>query len=249
MRTLLISEHFHGEPRTEVAGVYQRMHMLIDAAKELGELDLFFYVRGGINTSPGSVLRWEEVLSAYWGADFSLFLCQKLGACQQEMQPLRWVGLFTRLLARGAFNITSDKFGVGTSGDAQVRALESCLDRQPDVIIACDAGVGQFTGEAMPMNWAARMGQSFEATSRKVQDATKSRLHSYLQTGELEAFVYANLGQIDSSIPVRPTPWIDRAEVVKYPTDFSGMDERDITRLSARGEQITRTLISQYLWR
>ena len=136
MRTLFISEYFHGEPRTEVGGVFQRMHMMIDAAKALGELDVLLYVHNGIDTSPDSIAHWEKVLASHWGADLSLFLCQKLDGERWELQLHRWAGLVTRLIARGAFNISMDKFGVGTSGNAQVKALESCLDRQPDVIIA-----------------------------------------------------------------------------------------------------------------
>ena len=136
MRILFVSEYFHGEPHTEVGGVFQRLQMLIDAAKELGELDVLFYVHSGIDTSPESVARWEKVLSAHWGTDLTLFLCQKLDAPQQKIRLHKMAGLIIRLLARGAYNISIDNFGVGTSGDAQVRALESCLERRPDVIMA-----------------------------------------------------------------------------------------------------------------
>jgi len=117
----------------------------------------------------------------------------------------------------------------------------------PEIIVSCDAGAGQLNGDAAAGIWPSRMAQAFEAVFRKVQDATKGRLHNYVAQGQLAAFIYSHLGQIDEKIPVRPSVWISRADVMNYPTDFSGMKDDDIARLSARGEYVTRTLISRYL--
>ena len=47
------------------------------------------------------------------------------------------------------------------------------------------------------------MTQVVSAVMRKVQDATKARLHDYARTGQIDAFVYAALGQIDSRVPLK----------------------------------------------
>ena len=123
----------------------------------------------------------------------------------------------------------------------------SGITYSPDIIIASDAGVGQFTGEIMPLNWPKRMIQVVSAVMRKVQDATKTRLHDHDKSGRLDGFVYVNLGQIDNRVPLKPANWVDREEVIHYPTDFFAMSVEDIKRLSRRGEAITRALVTQYL--
>ncbi len=123
----------------------------------------------------------------------------------------------------------------------------SVISHNPDIIIASDAGAGQFSGEIVPSSWPMRMTQVISAIMRKVQDATKARLHDYARTGQIDAFVYAALGQVDRRVPLKPANWVDREEVVHYPTDFSVMSQEDIQCLSGRGEAITRALATQYL--
>ena len=91
------------------------------------------------------------------------------------------------------------------------------------------------------------MTQVVSAVMRKVQDATKQRLHDHAQAGRIDGFVYAALGQIDRRVPLKPANWVDREQVVHYPTDFSAMSETNIAQLSERGEAITRALVTQYL--
>ena len=121
------------------------------------------------------------------------------------------------------------------------------ISYNPKVIIASDAGAGQFIGNALPGMWPSRMVQVVNSVMRKVQDATKGRLHKYSETGELDAFDYVNLGQIDSKVIMKSPGWISREEVMNYPTDFSAMSNKTINLLSGRGEVITRALVSQYL--
>jgi len=115
------------------------------------------------------------------------------------------------------------------------------------VIIASDASAGQYSGNDFPANWAARMAQSFNSVMRKVNDATKRRLHKQAEQGEIDGFVYVNLGQIDAQLPIKAPGWISREAVVDYPTDFSAMSAANITALSGRGESITRSLVTMYL--
>ena len=123
----------------------------------------------------------------------------------------------------------------------------SAISYRPDIIIASDAGAGQFAGEAVPLSWPTRMTRVVSAVMRKVQDATKQRLHNYAEAGRLDGFVYAALGQIDRRVPLKPANWVDREDVVDYPTDFSAMSEENICKLSGRGEAMTRALVTQYL--
>ena len=99
----------------------------------------------------------------------------------------------------------------------------------------------------MPVSWPKRMTQVVSAVMRKVQDATKQRLHDHAKAERIDGFVYAALGQIDRRVPLKPSNWVDREEVIRYPTDFSAMSAANIQRLSGRGEAITRALVTQYL--
>lgn len=121
------------------------------------------------------------------------------------------------------------------------------ISYSPNVIISSDAGAGQFKGEALPTIWPSRMVQVINSVMRKVQDATKGRLHKYSESGELDGFVYISLGQIDSKVALKSPGWINRESVMNYPTDFSAMPDESIKLLSERGEVITRTLVTQYL--
>ncbi len=123
----------------------------------------------------------------------------------------------------------------------------SSINYKPEILIASDAGAGQFTGEDLPSTLPSRMVQVVSAVMRKVQDATKARLHNYAHTGEIARFVYVGLGQIDHRVYLKPASWVCREEVISYPTDFSSMSEENIRKLSDRGEAITRALATQYL--
>ena len=123
----------------------------------------------------------------------------------------------------------------------------SAISYKPDIIIASDAGIGQFTGEDVPTSWPNRMMQVVAVVMRKVQDATKQRLHDYARAGRIDGFIYAGLGQIDERVHLKPANWVGREDVIRYPTDFSRMPEEDIRKLAGRGEAITRALVTQYL--
>ena len=60
-------------------------------------------------------------------------------------------------------------------------------------IVACDAGRG-LLADAFPVGLFGRMGRSFEATHRKVQDASRGRLHGFAARGELVGFAMPYLG-------------------------------------------------------
>ena len=118
---------------------------------------------------------------------------------------------------------------------------------QPDIVIASDAGAGQLTGDLVPMSWWSRMVQVVVAVMRKVGDATKKRLHEHAAAGRIDGFVYVGLGQLDERVHPRPGNWVDRHEVINYPTDFNAMSHEDIEKLAGRGEAIARALVTRYL--
>lgn len=117
---------------------------------------------------------------------------------------------------------------------------------RPDYIVCCDAGHGQFDGDAHPYWWPSRMKRSFESVFRKAHDATRKRLHEHAAQGRLKGFILPYLGQQDHRLPYIPAGLVRRSEIAGYPTDFSPMSDEMIRKIANRGEQLTRTLISQY---
>jgi len=114
-------------------------------------------------------------------------------------------------------------------------------------IISLNAGPGQLDGADQPFWWAGRVAKSFEAVHRKSQDHVYSRLHRYVENGELTGFGMVYLGQQDARLPYRPIDLVTRDEVRCYPTDFAPMPDRDIELLTKRGEQLTQIILDRYL--
>jgi NTE family protein len=116
-----------------------------------------------------------------------------------------------------------------------------------DYIISCNAGQGQEAGHGVPLGFGARVPRAFEVVHRRVQETTMHHLHGLKESGRIRGFAMPYLGQQDAALPLKPADLVPRAEVVAYPTDFSAMSENWIDRLSRRGEQLTRLLVSAYL--
>ena len=114
-----------------------------------------------------------------------------------------------------------------------------------DYILACDAGRG-LLDDAFPIGPLARLPRAFEATHRKVQDASRGRLHALVASGELEGFAMPYLGQQDRSLPWTPPDLIPRERVVSYPTNFAAMPQAELDVLATRGEQLTHLLIERW---
>lgn len=116
-----------------------------------------------------------------------------------------------------------------------------------DYVIACNAGQGQESGEVIPAGFYTRIKQSFGVIHRRVQDGAMHRLHHLKKAGLLKGFVLPYLGQQDDRLPWKPAGLVPRSEVARYPTDFAAMSDLWVEKLSARGEQLTRLLVSYYL--
>ena len=117
----------------------------------------------------------------------------------------------------------------------------------PEYIICCDAGAGLFDDDSYPTRWPSRMSRSFLTVFRKVQDATRKRLHYFADDGKISGFALCYLGQKDDALPWVPAELPTRDEVRDYPTDFAAMSKADIDRLALRGEILTRLLVAYYL--
>ena len=114
-----------------------------------------------------------------------------------------------------------------------------------DYIIACDAGRGRLA-EKLPFHAIPRINRAFEASFRKLQDASRAYLHAAVENGELKGFVMPYLGQIDGRLPWAPPDLVRRSEVADYPTDFAAMDTESVEALTARGELLSRLLIERW---
>ena len=117
----------------------------------------------------------------------------------------------------------------------------------PDYIICCDAGAGLFNDDSYPTRLHTRIYRSFLTVFRKVQDATRKRLHHLADAGEISGFALCYLGQQDNALPWVPAGLPRRDEVRDYPTDFAAMSTEDVDRLALRGELLTRLLVAYYL--
>ena len=118
---------------------------------------------------------------------------------------------------------------------------------RPKYVIACDAGQGLFSEDSIPYWWLSRVTRATQAIFRKAQDRIRSRLFHFEASGQIEGFLIPYLGTTDRHLPFPPADLVKRDEVFTYPTDFAPMRQEDIDRLTLRGEQITRLLITRYL--
>lgn len=117
----------------------------------------------------------------------------------------------------------------------------------PEYILCCDAGPGQFDDQAYPFWWPGRMQRSFETTFRSGLTSSQSALHSWAESGRIRGFALVYLGQQDHRLPYTPPDLVPRDAVIGYPTNFSPMTDEDIDNLTRRGEQLARLLISHYV--
>lgn len=116
-----------------------------------------------------------------------------------------------------------------------------------DYLIVCNAGHGQPTSTNVAGRIVPRLSRAFDVVHRRVQDSAMHRLHQLRKTKVIKGFALPYLGQLDQLLPWLPSPLVPRSNVVGYATDFRAMSQDWINRLSDRGEQLTRLLVTQYL--
>ena len=135
MRVLFISERFPDDLPTNVFGAFKRMHMLLEAASQAGELDVLFLFSSEAAFSSEDLGAFREALARYWSIRPELFFCR----FDRDPAPR---ALATRLLfrarclAHGAVTFSNEVLRSDGCFPPQMRALDRCLDRAPDAIVA-----------------------------------------------------------------------------------------------------------------
>lgn len=139
-----------------------------------------------------------------------------------------------------------ENLGVGPMEPGRVPSISTNVF-EPEYIICCDAGEGLFDCDSYPKRLPSRLYRSFLTVFRKVQDATRKRLHDLSDAGEISGFAHCYLGQQEDALPWIPAGLPRRDDVRHYPTDFAAMSTEDIDRLALRGEHLMRFLVAYYL--
>jgi NTE family protein len=116
-----------------------------------------------------------------------------------------------------------------------------------DYLISCNAGQGQDSGTRLPLAFLSRVASSFAVVHRRVQDTAMTRMHHLKEAGIISGFAMPYLGQQDNNLPWRPYALRAREDVIDYPTNFAAMSDEWIEKLSERGEQLTKLLVTHYL--
>lgn len=114
-----------------------------------------------------------------------------------------------------------------------------------DYIVAVDAGRGRqhkVTPNVLPL----RLARSFDITYAKTQDGNRARLNAEAKYGALRGFVHPYLAMPDHRLPRPLADLVSHADVIEYPTNFAAMGAEDLRRLTQRGEQLTRVLLTHY---
>ena len=114
-----------------------------------------------------------------------------------------------------------------------------------DYLIAIDAGRGRTikrAGSFLP----GRLARSFDITYNKTQDGSRAQLNAAAEHGALRGFVHAYLAMNDHNMPIPVGDYIPRSAVIRYPTNFAAVPEKDFRLLTIRGEQLTRVLLAHY---
>ncbi len=125
MRILFISIHFPEDLSKSTLGIYKRMSMFIDAIKQIGQLDMLFFVPPETDLSPEAIAQTERSFSQHWQTPLHLFLCPKEEDDSLPKWKQQWGGIFS-FFQQSDFFITP----------RQMQALEKCLSRKPDAIFA-----------------------------------------------------------------------------------------------------------------
>lgn len=112
-------------------------------------------------------------------------------------------------------------------------------------IVAIDAGPGRSVSDA-PNFLPGRLKRSFEIAHNRNQDGSRARVHELAAAGHVHGVVYSYLGMRDERLPAPVADLVPRQAVTAYPTNFAKMNADDLSAITTRAEQLTRTLIDFY---
>ena len=109
--------------------MFRRLDLFVDALKmAAGSFDALFYVPAHIDTGPENTRQVEQLLSDRWHTEVKVTLSKKSDVPTPRNT---WELYFTP-----ALNFHRIPHYAETSGQDQIKALESCLDKNPPFILA-----------------------------------------------------------------------------------------------------------------
>jgi len=126
MRIGFISTYFPVEIEQSVFGIYKRMGMFIQAMKDMGELDMMFYVKPGVDVNTHFVAEMEERLAKHWDAQLRLDLCSTA-----HVNPAR--GRWQEYI-NSALSIEDQFPYLYFAQREQVNAVHRLFSRKPDIL-------------------------------------------------------------------------------------------------------------------
>lgn len=118
---------------------------------------------------------------------------------------------------------------------------------QHDLVVASRAGYALRQSPAASL-WPSRMRAVVDGIHARAQNLAVIRAFDLHRAGRWR-FILPYLDQNDAALACPPSDLIARDRVKNYPTDFSPMPEEMIRLLSGRGEQVTKAIIDEHLFR
>ena len=126
MRIGFISNTFPVNLRKSVFGLHKRLGLFVDAMKEMGELDMLFFVPPDLRVDEHFVAEKEGQLAKHWDARVLLDLCNR---APEEPAEGRW-----QYYISPALSISKQPPYQRTAQEGQIRAVRRMLSRKPDIL-------------------------------------------------------------------------------------------------------------------
>jgi glycosyltransferase involved in cell wall biosynthesis len=113
------------------------MRMLLEAMAGLGDLDLLFLAPFGVDTSVAAMRRFEEAIGASWGLRLNAFIRDQRPTSRRPLRER--LPMWFRCVSQGAVAFESE-VSLNNSHEPSLRAVDDCLERGPDTILAFRLG-------------------------------------------------------------------------------------------------------------
>jgi glycosyltransferase involved in cell wall biosynthesis len=126
MKIGFVSTSFPVDLETNVYGGFKRMGMFIEALKEMGELDMLFYVHPQMDITSQYIAEMEEKLARHWDAKLHLDLCN---LAPYKQANGRWQEYITP-----ALSMTDHPPYRQSAQREQISAVHRMLSRKPDIL-------------------------------------------------------------------------------------------------------------------
>ncbi|MGO9314140.1 MAG: glycosyltransferase family 4 protein [Syntrophobacteraceae bacterium] len=126
MKIGFISIAFPVDLQKYVFGLYKRMGTFIHAMKEMGELDMLYFVHQDITLNENFVAETEKRFAKHWDARLRLDLCNRAPGRQAQGNWKYYVD--------PALSITNHPPYLQTAQREQISAVRRMLSRKPDIL-------------------------------------------------------------------------------------------------------------------